>query len=267
MRRRSILLAMACLIAAPRPAPACTVFLCARGGVVLAGNNEDWADHDTRIAFHPADDRSFGRVYFGFADGYPQGGLNDRGLFFDGLALEGTAEARPGREPFAGLLTDEAMRRCSTVAEVVELFERYDFPALARAQLLFGDAKGDAAILERGAIVRKRGGHQVATNFRQSVTPPADARCPRHAKASALLEACGEPTVAAMRGVLDAVDQEITVYSNVYDLVARDVYVYLERDFAGGVRFQLEAELKKGRRTLELASFVRELQRAQQQGR
>lgn len=262
MRQRSILLVLLLAVGLERPAVPCTVFLAARGKTVLAGNNEDWIDKHTRITFHPADEASFGRVYFGFQDGFPQGGMNDQGLFFDGLALEEPSEAVPGRTPFTGLLMDRAMRECATVAEVVALFEQYDFPVLAKAQLFFGDAAGDAAIIERGAIIRKRGAYQVATNFKQSLTKPADATCPRYRRANAILKAREALSVGVMKEVLDAVHQEITVYSNVYDLVNRDVYLYLEHDFANVAKFNLDEQLAKGERTLDLPVFFLELQQA-----
>src|SRR5688572_21930231 len=243
------------------PSAPCTVFLAAHGGVVLAGNNEDWTDKDTKIWFHPSDERSFGRVYFGFGNGFPQGGMNERGLFFDGLALETKVEAGPGREAFEGNLIDLAMRECATVAQVVALFERYDFPALANGQLFVGDSSGDAAILERSSIIRKREDHLVATNFHQSLVPPEKATCPRYRKASAMLADAEELNVDVIHDVLDAVHQATTVYSNVYDLIHRDVYLFIEHDFATAVQFNLDEELKKGERALDLPAFFAELRR------
>ena len=261
---RSILGLALALVAAPQPnILPCTVFLASRGGVVLAGNNEDYTDKDTKVWFHPAAEGSFGRVYFGFGNGFPQGGMNDHGLFFDGLALETRIEAAPGREVFEGNLIDKGMRECATVKEVVALFEHYDFPALVGGQLFVGDASGDAAILERQAIIRKSAEQLVATNFNQSIIPPEKATCPRYRKANEMLDAAADLNVDVMHDVLDAVHQNITVYSNVYDLVHRDVYLFLEHDFTTAVQFNLDEELKKGERALDLPAYFAELQRAQ----
>jgi hypothetical protein len=258
--------ALALLVVLQPIASPCTVFLAAREGVVLAGNNEDYTDKDTRVWFHPAAEHSFGRVYFGFGNGFPQGGMNDHGLFFDGLALENKIEAAPGRESFEGNLIDKAMQECSTVAEVVALFERYDFPALASGQLFVGDATGDAAILERQSIIRKRDANLVATNFNQSMIPPEKATCPRYRKANEMLQAAPDLTVDLIHDVLDAVHQGSTVYSNVYDLVHRDVFLFLSHDFATVVQFNLDEELKKGERELRLPEYFAELQRQQDAG-
>jgi hypothetical protein len=189
--------------------------------------------------------------------------MNDHGLFFDGLALETPLEGAPGREVYDGNLIDKGIRECATVAQVVELFERYDFPALQNGQLFVGDASGDAAILERRAIIRKKDAFLVATNFNQSLVPPEKATCPRYRKANAMLEAASTLTVDVIHDVLDAVHQDVTVYSNVYDLVHRDVYLFIEHDFTTAVQFNLDEELKKGERALDLPKFFAELRREQ----
>ena len=62
---------------------ACTAFMMSDGENVLVGNNEDSKIPYTRVWFIPAENGRFGRVYFGYDNWYPQGGMNDRGLFFD----------------------------------------------------------------------------------------------------------------------------------------------------------------------------------------
>src|SRR5262245_64385994 len=109
MPRSCLLTVLALLVVLQPIASPCTTFLASRGGVVLAGNNEDWTDKHTKIWFHPAAEHSFGRVYFGFGNGFPQGGMNDHGLFFDGLGLETKTEAAPGRETFGGNVSDRAI--------------------------------------------------------------------------------------------------------------------------------------------------------------
>jgi hypothetical protein len=53
------------------------------GQRVLVGNNEDSKIPYTRVWFVPAEKDQFGRVYFGYDNWIPQGGMNDQGLFFD----------------------------------------------------------------------------------------------------------------------------------------------------------------------------------------
>ena len=241
------------------PASACLVFCFADGRHVFGGNNEDYLVPDTRMWFVPAEGGRHGRVYFGFANGFPQGGMNDAGLFFDGLALDRQDVAKsPDRPPFDGNLADRAMAECSSVAEVIALFEKHERTMLAGAQLFFGDRTGDAAIVEGGAVVRKQGRFLVATNFRQSQTPPSAVSCERYRIASRMLADADEASVDVCRRVLAATHQErpsTTLYSNVYDLEKGVVHLYHFHDYENAVRIDLAAELAKGPHVFELKSL------------
>lgn len=57
--------------------PGCTTFYGYDGQNVLAGNNEDFINPLIYAWFIPASPGRFGRVYFGFDDFIPQGGLSD----------------------------------------------------------------------------------------------------------------------------------------------------------------------------------------------
>src|SRR5690349_21529785 len=83
----ALLLSPAQAAPAQPPLPGCTVFYAADGQTALGGNNEDFNNPHTLAWFIPASPGRFGRVYFGYDDYIPQGGLNDQGVFFDGLAL------------------------------------------------------------------------------------------------------------------------------------------------------------------------------------
>lgn len=126
------------------PVLPCLVFCLSDGKHVFGGNNEDYIDPDTRMWVVPAESGKHGRIFFGFGNGFAQGGVNDAGLFFDGLALDHRAVSASGKPPFPGNPGELALAECSTVAEVAALFERYDRGALASAQLLFGDRGGGA---------------------------------------------------------------------------------------------------------------------------
>jgi hypothetical protein len=251
-------LALTCVLTSS-PGEACTVFLVARGDAVLAGNNEDWVDPDTRVWFVPAQQKkrrtTLGRVYFGFSDGRPQGGMNEKGLFFDGLALNGAEdEADPEKLEARGNLVDRVMANCSTVQEALDLLEKYDL-GFGNAQLFFGDAGGDAVVVERNATHRKSGEFLVSTNFRLSRRTAEEAGCARYAAATGGIADCGVPTVESVREALAASKQDITLYSNVYDLVAGEVHLYVNHDFRTAIRFNLAEELAKGERSFELPDF------------
>ena len=255
MRWTSILPAV---LLAP-PSFACLVFCVSDGEQVLAGNNEDYFVPDTRMWFVPAEAGKHGRVYFGYADGFPQGGLNDAGLFFDGLALDPQpVTGSPDLPAPPGNLADIAMAECERVEQVIELFELHDRRMFSRAQLFFADKSGDAAIIEGDAVIRKQGTHLVATNFRQSCTPRAEVSCERYEIASRLLDDAEAVSVDLCRRVLSATHQEspaATLYSNICDLERGLVYLYHFHDYETVVVIDLEAELAKGARVVEIASL------------
>lgn len=237
----------------------CSVMYATDGNLALGGNNEDYLIPRTKVWFIPATSDSFGGVYFGFDNYFAQGGMNDQGLFFDGLALSETVPvAVEGKEPASAAPGDMILARCGTVACAVEVLEEYSFGQSWNYQLFFGDASGESAIVEPGQIIRQRGSYQVATNFRQSVTSDDEITCPRYLTAVEMLGGMGTLSVEGLRDVLDAVHVEgdsQTLYSNVYDLTHRRVHVYNFHDYQHGVVFDLTEELAKGAHSYDLPAL------------
>jgi hypothetical protein len=243
----------------PLPATDCTGIYYADGGVVLAGNNEDYWRPDTRMWFVPSEGKTHGRVYFGFSDMYPQGGMNEKGLFFDGFAtFKLPLKDQAGKLVFRGNLIDKAMADCGSVAEVVSLLENYDLSFLASAMLMFGDKHGDSVIIEGDDILRKKGSHQVVTNFYQSRMTAENYNCARFESANAIIKKNAKVDVAVMRRALAAthIERESpTQYSNIYDLTNGVIYLYHFHNFQNEVVINLAEELAKGKRVVEIASL------------
>jgi len=65
----------------------CTTFVAQINETVLFGNNEDFNNPETYIWTVPSSDDGYGGVYLGYQFGKPQGGINEKGLAFDALAL------------------------------------------------------------------------------------------------------------------------------------------------------------------------------------
>ena len=242
-------------------ARACTGIHCFHDGVALAGNNEDFWNPDTRMWFVPAEDGDLGRVYFGFANLFPQGGMNERGLFFDGFATGRVPVTTSIDRPrFQGNLIDQAMASCADVEEVVALFRRHNLDFLESAMLMFGDRQGDSVIIEGDRFLRKQGRDQVVTNFYQSHSEPSKYSCPRYLAAKRVLERADEVDVEVLKRALDASHQEgraPTQYSNIYDLTRGIVYLYHFHNFNEVVVLDLAEELAKGPRVVEIASLFR----------
>ena len=258
--RRLVSLALACCASAllwTSALDACTAFCATGGGQVLVGNNEDWTNPRTKLWFVPAKPGSYGRMYVGFDDMYPQGGMNQRGLWFDGFAVPPVKAAPSGLPHFSGNIVDHAMAECSTVEEVVRLFSQYDRSFLSQGILMFADASGDAVSIEIDAIVRKSRNHFVQTNFHQSRSMTGNDR--RFRTASEMLERAGSDiSVDLFRNILAATYQKgagPTLYSNIYELKSRTMHLYYFHDFERAVTFKLDDELRKGERVLDIPTL------------
>jgi hypothetical protein len=249
MRKRCSIILLA-LLSAGIPASACTAFCASNRRSVLVGNNEDDNNPFTSLWFVPGAKESFGRLYVGYDNFEPQGGMNEKGLWFDAFAtapIEATTSLEKPVYPRS--LVDKAMAECASVEDVIRLYERYNRAFMKPFVLMFADASGDSVIIEPNAFVRKKGRFQVQTNFHQSLPVP-EYQCPRFATAMAMLASAGdEISVKLFRRILAATHSEETyptVYSNIYDLKRRVMYLYNFHNFRDVVTIDLRAELKKG---------------------
>jgi hypothetical protein len=237
-------------VCAAGPAIACTGFCASNGRMVLVGNNEDDNNPFTVMWFVPPGKGTFGRLYVGYDDFQPQGGMNERGLWFDAFAtapVEATSSA--GKPVYAerGSLMGKALAECATVEQVLRLYSQYNLSFMKGAVLMFADASGDSAVIEPNAVLRKQGAYQVQTNFHQS---RPEYRCERFEIARAMLGQAGDRiSIDLFRGILAATHEEDTyptVYSNIYDLKRRVMYLYHFHNFENVVKIDLREELKKG---------------------
>ncbi len=241
---------------------ACTFFMSTLNGKTWFGNNEDFMDADTNIWFFPPEAGKYGRLYFGYNNGFPQGGMNDHGLCFDG------ASTPPSNLKFSGNkklydrpLMDKIMEECATVEEVLKVVDEYAFQDLAtQGQLMVVDRKGDAVIIggpgkngEDVDIIRKQGSFMVCTNFFPNNRNKGGYPCDRFEMATEKLNDNSDPNVENFRSILNLVHVEnpsgsgvFTVYSNIFDLNNNEIYVYFFHNFAEVVKLKFEDEFKKG---------------------
>ncbi len=245
------------------PDMGCSVIFASDGEVALGGNNEDYSNPFTMAWFLPPEDGKYGRVYFGYEGFIWGGGMNDQGLFFDAMAVDHPMSVAQGEKlSYIGSLPEKAMTECGTVDCVVEIFSQYHTFDTWYHQFLFGDANGNSVIIEPNQFLLKEKDYQVATNFYQSMTDiPTCSACDRYHTASGMFEDAEEYSVELMRDILDAVhfDQgSPTLYSNVYDLKERVIYLYQFHDFENVLVFQLDEELAKGYHTYALSDLFPE---------
>jgi len=243
------------------PEQACTVLFMTDSESSFGGNNEDYMNPLTKVWFIPGENGDYGRVYFGFEDLQAQGGMNDQGLFFDGLGIDTLCRVdTTGKDEYLGNLVDKILRECATVDCAIEQFEQYFTSEYWFWQFMFGDATGVSAIIEADAILRQEGQYQVATNFLQSRTTHERAMLTdwRYREAMNRFQASESATAEVVRDILDAVHASgvtSTLYSNVYDLTEKIVYLYFFHDFDQVVTIDLAAELEQGFHVVDIASL------------
>ncbi len=244
------------------PTEGCTIVMVAKGKIVLAGNNEDWKNPKTKIWFIPAANGEYGRVCVGFDDMYAQGGMNDQGLFIDANALAPTGwEPIEGKPTFRGSL-DKILAECATVEDAIAFCDKYNFPGLARARFPIADRTGASVVIEYGQgkvqYVRKTGDYQIATNFVITNVKGENYPCTRYKIADKMLKNADDVSLDLVRAALSATHQENqypTVYSNICDLKNGMLYLYNFHNFEEVVQFNLQEELKKGRKTYDIPSL------------
>ena len=228
------------------PAYGCTVFTATNGQVTLVGNNEDMFHAKSKVEFHASEDGKFGRVFFGMGRNLHQGGMNVKGLFFDCVAVGPAKQILPKTKPDCpGGLVEKALEDCATIRDVIELFDRYDSTYMNSYVAIFVDASGDGLIAQGGMIHKKdRGLFAVGTGEKAATE--------RLKQGHAL-------SVDLFRSIVSDVHVEgviKTLYSNVYDLKNKVIYLYYYYDYASPVVIRLEDDLKKrGNCTLQLADL------------
>lgn len=262
--------ALCCLISlAPIGALPCTIISGkAKDGVVWAGNNEDYYfDFDTYLNVLAPEGEKLGAVSFtyGSPDNFVQGGVNERGLFFDFNSLPPIPSSQfedwGERQEFPegeDKLVEHILRTASSVHDAIELIEKYEID-LASAQMHLADRAGNLAIVNASGIRLSEAAHQTSTNFNVFTRGPYSGGrvCWRYPLAEKMFEE-REIGFETVRNILDATRQPRlfgTIYSNVVNLDTGDVYLYYAGDFAHVLHLHIQDLLKKGSRSYPFRSL------------
>jgi pimeloyl-ACP methyl ester carboxylesterase len=240
----------------------CTIFAASFGSTVLYGNNEDYRIPKTYYWAEPSGEKTFGGVFLGFDNFFPQGGINEKGLAFDFNALP-EAPLNPHPElPGRRDIIKKIYQTCATVEEAIALAKKHNWGSSIRWQVLLADATGDAVVISAGsdgelAFTRKpKGdGYMVSTNFNRA-NPQNTYRggypCWRYNKAVEMLEKIKDEkdlTVDSFKSILDACHVEgavgNTLYSNVFDLKNGVIYLYHWHQFDETAVLKVADEIAK----------------------
>jgi len=241
---------------------ACTVFHASNDSFAFGGNNEDWNDSDTYIYFYPPTEDSYGKAIVGYSGSYKiQGGVNEKGLFWDGLAAPYLEVINSNGKPyFNGHIFDYILDTCKSCDEALVLLDQYNMKILENAQIIIGDQYGDSFIIEGDVVHRKSDFFQVATNFYLSEHPNPPYPCWRYNTALDMFEnkQASELSLDFCTAVLDAVHQEgsyPTQYSTIYDLKNGLIHLYHNHNYEKVKIFNLTAEFSLGYHAYEIPAL------------
>jgi choloylglycine hydrolase len=262
------------LIILQSTALACTGFTYSEENQVIVGSNEDWNDYDFWIRFFPAENDKYGRLIFENLwpinpdpDWHcPQNGINDQGLFYDCFATAPLLPVNSSQKPYyydsndyyRYSLESYALSVCSTVDEVLDVYDDYNLEHMERYQVLWVDITGDSVIIEGDDIIFKQGNYQVVTNFIQTHPELGGYPCWRYDTAVDMLEEMTILSVEYFTSICDATHQSggyPSVYSNVYDLNEKILYLYYFYNYDTVVELNLEEELLLGEHVYFLADL------------
>jgi len=226
----------------------CTIFYITDGNQAFGANNEDWKDPSTKMWFYPSTGGKHAWVKFGFNNGWPQGGMNEHGLFWDGTACANRdmPYTVANKELFNGALMKKVMEECANIDDALEVCNQYYCQDQFNAQYLIGDAFANSIIIEGDSILINNGGYQVLTNFYQTMPDLGGHPCWRFETATSMLSDCDDITPRFIGSVLDATHQEgnyPTQYSNIYDLKNGIIYLFFFHNYEEFVKIDLKKEL------------------------
>lgn len=130
------------------PSKACSIlyYVDAKTGKIYVVNSEDYfLDVDAYIQIEPKTKRKYARLWYGW-DNFAQGGVNEKGLFFDGATTPKQKKIKGSKKP-KGNLGDKILAHCSTVEEALAYLTKKQI-ALDNAHMMFGDKTGNAVVVE-----------------------------------------------------------------------------------------------------------------------
>jgi len=275
---RSLILIQTILLAS-LTVEASTAFMAAKGKKVFTGRNGDSGNLNIRMRVLPASEGKHGRIYLGAEGGqgigsfYNTTGMNDQGLWYGATSLY-DGEALPVRNDIRNYynkpmlnydLIHYVMEVCSTVDEVIQCFTKYYYPVW-NGHDLFVDRNGNSVIIEFGekdvVFIRRRGDHQVMTNFPNADTLNARwYNCYRYKTADRMLAETQNISTDFFCSICDAVHlrgKNPTSLSTVYDVAMGDLYVYYFHNYEEVLVFNVYDELAKGEKYYILPDYFRQ---------
>lgn len=246
-----ILLAFSILLAS-FTSEACYFILGKKDGRVLVGYNEDWYRSNSKYWFeYPSKKEKYGAVFFGFGGEFKiaQGGVNEKGLFFDGNAIPKQTlhdSVKQGKKAAPVPIFKNILKNCATVDEALIYLQHYYVPFIKSVQIILADAQGSYAVIDLNGVVEKgtlSDGYKIITNFRAT---DQNHFCYRYDLTSSILEKEFFNSVKEFENILFTARQTspgASVYSTVSELSSQKINLYYNHQFKNKIEIDLKNSL------------------------
>lgn len=228
----------------------------------MVGNNEDYWNPNDRIWFEKGKKGEYGAVYVGFDNFWPQGGMNQAGLVFDGFTEDYKAIAdTTGKKTLHADFLKQIMKTCATVDQVKHYLNGCNLSGLETSMFFFVDKTGRYLVAEGDSLIVGNREYYIVSNFYPSQTKSeCDVPLAFYQKGRTFLENHRDTAVDFFAAVMDTMHQEKawgagTMYTTVYDLEEGMVYLYYFHDYTHVVKFSLDGELAKNNFSLVIPAL------------
>lgn len=232
----------------------CSVYKITVNGKTFVGNNEDYWNPNSRMWFERAENNNYGSMYVGFDNFYPQGGMNEKGLVFDGFSVNSKSmRSNPNKLSPPNNILKYIMQKCQNIDEVYKLVEMYDLTNLLISSMwIFIDASGNYLVIEGDALTKGNDSKYLLSNFCPSQTPNLDdVDIDFYQNGRRLMDKNIDTTLSYLSTLSDTLHQSFpqdlggTQYTTIYDLEEKVIHLYYYHDYSKSIRINLTDELKK----------------------
>ena len=246
---------------------ACSMCKVTINGRTYLGNNEDSWRMGSKIWFEKGRTGRLGALYVGYGNNFPQGGMNEAGLAFDGLttypkAIRTSLSKKNIENPLA--FVKEIMQTCKTVEDVKRYAVQYNRQTFFNSgEYLFADRSGNYLVIESDTMISGNDEKYIIANFCPSVTPHNERlNWERYKRADLFLtNHNGDTSAGYCLALVDTMHEcrkghgDGTMYSFVADLQTKDFTLYFYHDYKHAVKFNLKDELAKGDHALDMPAL------------
>ncbi len=244
-RTTAIVLLLLTVFMGGRTARACTVFAVRDGaGHYCTINQEDWGEYwaslkpaQAAMLSIPAGKNQLARVLFSWDGVTIEGGMNEKGLVWDFVALRGPDNLLPesGKLKYPGPLGEKVLAECATVADAINLYKTHEETILGYGAAIISDASGAAVVV---FFDRASGGVAFADResglARSSGTGTVIYTNPEVFGLGVKYEAvykmdAADPDLEKMAAITT---RDVTVYTCIYDQTAQTLRLYYNHDMS-----------------------------------